>query len=311
MTLEPSRTTPRARLGQEATVERQYSVRPCDTFLSEYFALALNLVFGWVVRMGQEESDSGLAVVPLARLWEIVDEALDKQQFSVDRQLGGHGVAGSMLAPTFADLLAANVTLSPGVDATWPRHATLDEHALYEWCDNAVDDGETLIAMLAILLTIHRRLGTPARVAELLADQQILAEGGSLRVGMARFFTLLNRRLLAGNTLSKLARWVIKDFVIVQHERVATAKLPDDTFRVRRVGDHVKFSMHDAPAAFNDSRFVALSTTAHELGLVSSLRAPQRKLTTDGNLLLHEGDLPGGALDKAALSFKPRPDESA
>lgn len=274
----------------------------------EYFAFALNRLFAWVVRTGQEESDDGLVVVPLDRLWKRIDDALAEQAFSADRKLRGGHVTGAMTASTFADLLAAAVDVTTDVDSTWPRHATLDEHSLYEWCNNTTDDGETLVAMLAMVLLIHRRVGTPLRVADLLSDQQMLAEGGALRVGMARFFGQLGRKLLTEISLSDLARWIITDFVIVQHERVATAKLPDDTFRVRRVGGQLKFFMQDAPATFNDSRFVALSTTAHELGLVSTLRQAHRKLTTTGAQLLRDGDLPAGALDVAASEFEPAED---
>jgi hypothetical protein len=79
---------------------------------------------------------------------------------------------------------------------------------------------------------------------------------------------LLNQRLLRDPTVAELSWWLIEDFVIVQHERVAAAKLPDDTYRVRRVGDSLRFFAQEVPAGFNDSRFVALSTTVHELGWV-------------------------------------------
>jgi hypothetical protein len=196
------------------------------------------------------------------------------------------------------------VDLSPGVDEVWPPHDTLDEQALFRWCSNDTDDAETLVAMLAMVLLIHRRIGTPSRIADLGEDAQLLAEGGNLRIGMTRFFAQLTKRLMAGETLSDLARWLIHDFIIVQHERVATAKLPDDTFRLRRVGDSVRFFPHqEVGAVLNNSRYVALSTTAHELGLVSSLREPQRQLTVTGRRLLEKGDLPAGALAAAAEPF--------
>jgi hypothetical protein len=75
------------------------------------------------------------------------------------------------------------------------------------------------------------------RNGEFRQEQSLLAEGGALRNGTARFMHLLNQRLLHDPTSAALAQWLIEDFVIVQHERVATAKLPDDTYRDRRVGD--------------------------------------------------------------------------
>jgi hypothetical protein len=121
---------------------------------------------------------------------------------------------------------------------------------------------------------------------------------------MLQFFQQLHRKVLAGETLSLVARWIITNFVIIQHERVATAKLPEDTFRVRRIGTQLQFFMQEAPAEFNDSRFVALSTTVHELGYVSSLRDPSRRLTPVGRELLRQGDLPAGALEEALAAFE-------
>jgi hypothetical protein len=121
---------------------------------------------------------------------------------------------------------------------------------------------------------------------------------------MARFAHLLNQRLLRDPTIAELAQWLIEDFVIVQHERVATAKLPDDTYRVRRVGGGLRFFAQEAPAAFNDSRFLALSTTVHELGWVTTFREAERKLTLSGRALLTDADLPSGALETAAAAHE-------
>jgi hypothetical protein len=295
--VDASTYTPRRALIEVSRRWRIYQAR-------EYFSFVFNRLFGWVVRRGLEESDDGLSLVPIERMWQLIDQALDEHSFAADRELGRRVVRADTGAPEFAAMLAAKVDLSPGLNEPWPRHDLLDEHALYEWCRGTVDDNETVVAMLALLLLLHHRFGTPDRAADLATDG-LIARGGSLRIGMARFFALLNRRLTAGATLSALARWVIHDFVIVQHERVATNKLPDDTFRVRRVGDQLRFFVQEAPAEFNNSRFLALSTTVHELGLVSAIGDPGRRLSPAGRQLLREGDLPAGVLAAAAGAFEP------
>lgn len=288
---------PRADLKAVARRWRVYQAR-------EYFSFALNRLFGWVVRKGLEESDDGLSLVPLSRLWELIDEALDTSDFVKEARLGRRTVRSSTTAARFADILTEHVDVSPGPNAVWERNMDADEHALYDWCRSRVDDSETVVSMIAILLLLYRRLGTPARVSEMEADWDLLRSGESLRVGMLQFFQQLHRKVLAGETLSLVARWIITNFLIIQHERVATAKLPEDTFRVRRIGTQLQFFMQEAPAEFNDSRFVALSTTVHELGFVSSLREPSRKLTPVGRELLRQGDLPGGALEEARSTFE-------
>lgn len=269
----------------------------------EYFAFAFNRLWAWVTRRGLELSGHGLALVPLSRLWAVITEDLDDNSFCGD--LADPGIGADMPGSAFADWLTGHVDVTPGVDDLWPRHDELDEHTLYAWCTNTEDDGETLIAMLAILLLVHVRLSTPGRQADLGDDAGMLAEGGGQRIGMTRFYELLRRKLMADLTITELLQWIISDFVIVQHERVATAKLPHsgDTFRFRRIGDALRFFPADAPVAFNDSRFAALSTIAHELGLVSSLALERRVLTAAGLTLLADGDLPKGAVQKAVAEF--------
>ena len=295
--LEEAEYVPRKDLTRVARRWRLYQAR-------EYFAFAFNRLFGWVVRKGQLESDAGLTIVSMSRLWEMVDNALNGNTFDKKAKLEAGGIGATTVAAAFVDQLTTRLDLGGSVDAVWPRDALIDEHALYESCNNTTDDDETLVAMIALLLLIHRRVGTPSRIADLLDDRLLLSEGGALRIGMARFFHQFTKRLMAGHSLSEFARWILKDYVIVQHERVATAKLPDDTFRVRRVGDGLQFFVRETPAAFNDSRFTALSTTAHELGFVSTLRDPERTLTQDGRLLLTTGDLPDGALASVAEQFE-------
>jgi len=269
----------------------------------EYFSFVFNRLLGWLVRRGLQESDDGLVSLSLARIWDMVDDALDQNEFCTATGLSRAQVRSSTPASEFAERLATQLGAGGGVDGPWARHKLLDEHALLGWCSNEVDDSKTLVAMIAMVLIIHRRVGTPRRVAELRDDAQLLAEGGNLRIGMARFFAELNKRLMTRQTLADIARWLIHDLVIVQHERVAMTKLPDDTFRLRRVGDSVRFFPKEAPAALNDSRYVALSTTVHELGLISSLRQPERRLTPAGRRLLERGDLPTGVLAEAAEPF--------
>jgi hypothetical protein len=287
---------PRQDLVEVARRWRLYQAR-------EYFGFAFNRLLGWLVRRGLRLSDDGLAAIPMVKIWKMVDDALDHNNFAEATDLDTAQVSSSTPASAFADMLAAHVDVDPGIDDVWPRHGRLDEQALFQLCSNVVDDAETLVAMLAMILLTHRRIGTPGRIADLGDDARLLAEGGSLRIGMTRFFSELNKRLMARQTLADLARWLIHDFVIIQHERVATAKLPDDTFRLRRVGDSLRFFPQEASAGFNDSRYLALSTTAHEMGLISSMREPNRRLTAMGRRLLETGDLPAGALAAAADSF--------
>jgi hypothetical protein len=296
--LDGSDYEPRTELVDVARRWRVYQGR-------EYFAYVFNRLLRWISRRGLEATDGGLTLLSKASLWSLVADSLDESARDPDLGLALPDVgSGSPVAELLAHL-TTQVDCAPHSDEVWPRHDALDEHALYLACrEYDEDNGRTLVALLALVLLLRERFGLPARPLEYVDEQVLLAEGGSLRIGMARFMYQFNQRMLRGPNLGELARWLIEDFVIVQHERVATAKLPDDTYRVRRVGDAVRFFAQEAPAVFNDSRFHALSTTVHELGWVTSFRQPDRRLTASGRDLLVKGDLPEGALAAAAQPFE-------
>jgi hypothetical protein len=295
---ETSQYEPRAELVDVARRWRVYQGR-------EYFGYVFNRLLRWVSRRGLTETDAGLTLLPWSRLWELVAQALDDSANDSHMGLALPEITAGTRVADFLTTLKEQVDVDGGADVVWPRHEDLDEHALYEACrDFDADDGQTLVALVALILLLRERFGLPKRGAEFLHEQHLLAEGGALRNGMARFMHLLNQRLLRDPTVAELTRWLIEDFVIVQHERVATAKLPDDTYRVRRVGDSLRFFAQEVPAVFNDSRFLALSTTVHELGWVSTFREAERELTPSGHALLTDGDLPGGALETAAATHE-------
>lgn len=297
--LEDSQYEARADLVDAARRWRVYQGR-------EYFGYVFNRLLRWVSRCGLAETDAGLTLLPSSRLWELVAQALDGSATDPDMGLALPEADASTRVADLLDALTEEVDTAVSADAVWPRRQGLDEHVLYQACrDFDTDDGRTLIALVALILLLRERFGLPKKVAEFRQEQSLLAEGGALRNGMARFMHLLNQRLLRNPPIGELAQWLIEDFVIVQHERVATAKLPDDTYRVRRVGDGLRFFAQETPAVFNDSRFLALSTTVHELGWVNTFREAERKLTPSGHALLTDGDLPGGALKTAAAAHEP------
>ena len=295
--LSASKYTPRSDLVDVARRWRVYQGR-------EYFAYVFNRLLRWVTRRGLAETDGGLTPLPRNELWDVVARALDDSANDDDKGLALPEVGASTPVADLLAYLKSEVEVEGSSDEAWPRHGNLDEHVLYESCRaRDEDDGQTLVALLAMILLIRERFGLPKRSPQYAEEQSLLAEGGSLRIGMARFMYLLNRRMLTGPTLAELTHWLVEDFVIVQHERVATAKLPDDTYRLRRVGDALRFFAQEAPSRFNDSRFNALSTTVHELGWVSTFSEPNRRLTKSGQTLLAAGDLPEGAVDEAASAF--------
>jgi len=268
----------------------------------EYFSFAFNRMFGWLVRTGLDESSQGLAPVPITWLWELVDEALDQSPSLVE---GGELFSSSTRVSALWTMLLREVDAEPGPDEVWPRDGLLDEHVLYEFCLGEETDPAALLSSAALLILLYERFGTAGRQAALTEDQDFLAEGTAKRIGMTGFFNAFHRKLAADVTLGDLLRWLLRDYVIVQHERVATTKLREgDTFRFYRAGEHMRFFERDAGAGFGNSRFEALSATVHELGFVTSLRWPNREISAAGSTLLETGDLPSGALAAAVQGLE-------
>lgn len=298
--LDGSTFDPRGDLVDVARRWRVYQAR-------EYFSYAFNRLLRWVSRRGLLATDGGLVPLSAAELWHTVDESVDRGgESAVWRSVASSIDANTPAAELYA-YVAGELDDAATADDVWRRHDILDEHQLYVMCrDRDEDDGETLVALLVLILLLRARFGVPQRLGEYPGEQGLLEEGGTTRIGMSRFMRLLNRQLMRGPSCGALLKWLIEDFVVVQHERVAASKLPDDTYRVRRVGDSIQFFAQEVPATFNDSRFIALSTSVHELGFVSSFREPHRTLTAAGTTLLIEGDLESGALAAAASAFDTR-----
>ena len=118
---------------------------------------------------------------------------------------------------------------------------------------------------------------------------------------MQRFLTDC-ARVEADSTVADVVRWLTAEYVIEQHERVATAKLPTtgDTFRFRREQGRLRCFDKDAVVGMNDSRFNALCTFLYELGWSGYLYEDGHQLTQEGERIRRNGDLPptGGLRDR-------------
>ena len=92
-------------------------------------------------------------------------------------------------------------------------------------------------------------------------------------------------------TIREIMEWLFRKYIILQHQIIATSKLPDNTFRFRHQGNKLKFFDFSNPLGFMNSRFDSISTTVFELGLCGDLSKPDHQLTLDGEVLLKQGNL--------------------
>jgi hypothetical protein len=177
------------------------------------------------------------------------------------------------------------------VDSACALASPVQEHRLSRLATvGSTEPGVLLAGMMALLGLVFLRFGRPEIWFR---DEWVLSRaGGDLRLSVDRFVKEMRRRIAASMSLGEFLRLLYRDSIINQHLLVANSKWPNNTFRFERQGDRLHF--HDLPArvSFQNSRFEALSTTIHELGLCGSLLRPTHPLTAEGRHLLHEGRLP-------------------
>jgi hypothetical protein len=258
----------------------------------EYYAFALNHLWNHLSHWGASEGGD-LHPVPLSDVWAHLEGALSFSLLSGARGIGEPALsAGSELQALFDWISEVNQpdggqgVRSSGLDAP------LNERALYRLAKNTPAGHELAISLaLTMLALVFLRFCDPKLA---LSYDWVVAEmGGSARLSLDHFLRDVRAMLGTGTaTVASMANWLMKDYVIRQHLRVATSKLPDNTFRFTRDGAGLLFFPRDDEVDFNDSRYDALSTAVLELGFCEDLRRPPHPLTSAGLHLLEEGDLP-------------------
>jgi hypothetical protein len=274
---------------QEAVLEtyrkwRLYQAR-------EYYAFALNAMWCYLCDWGLTQGGD-IRPVPLSHFWKHLEAALDFDGLAMRLKVP----PPNLCAETgFQSLLEWLKELSDAgrapLDAAWALDVPLHEHRLYQLTDNNRSVAKVMVAgMLAMLALIVLRFDDPNLWRR--QDWEISRMGADGRLSVDNFVRTMHRRLQGGHiAIGEIARWLYTDYIILQHQLVATSKLPDNTFRFRREGDRLRFYNLWNSLTFMNSRFEALSQTVLELGLCGNLYHPDHPLTPDGESLLAEGDL--------------------
>lgn len=258
----------------------------------EYYSYGLNRLWRYLAEWGNAQVHVSGEIVPLATWWGHVDDALDFTTLADALGVDNPGLDATSTVTDLAAWVSAVGSVAGRLDDPWNLAAPATEHALYRWADSAGTNPAVIPAVLSILALVAGRVGSRTTELAYTTDWDICRDGGASRLALSRFFNQWRDR--QNLTLAEAARWLLGDYVIRQHERVAVAKLAQngDTFRFRRQGDHLRFYDADAPARMSNSRFQALATTVHELGFIDSLFGSTHTLTAAGRRLLGDGDLP-------------------
>jgi hypothetical protein len=253
--------------------------------LREMFNWSLNGMWQWLHIWGiQRDGDS--IPVPLIEIREVVNRLALREL---------PGVKTRSTAP-IGDLIAeckGLASMTGSLDGRWELWTDLTEDHLFELLRSDQLDLEGQLAALVVMyLMCLVRLDKPELAEEVgVEDWRPVTEGGVSRVGMQYALEQLRRDQQLGRTVSEVVWRVLNDQVMAQHERVALAKLPDDTFRFRREAGRIRFFEQSVDFQRNDSRFNSLSTVCAELGWSGFLGDPAHSLTPEGEKIRCDGDL--------------------
>jgi hypothetical protein len=259
----------------------------------EYYAFALNTLWKALCAWGLDHNGI-YRPLALQTFWEHVEtRGLDFGVLAGQLELPAPRLqAGSRFLDLLDWLKTTIGTNERDFDERCGIHAPINEHMLYSLAIRRGDvpPAVMIAGMLALLGLVALRFDAPAWRER--PEWEIARMGDDRRLGMDLFLRKLKKRLDGTHaTISEIARWLYENDVILQHELVATSKLPENTFRFQREGDGLRFQNLGMDVFFNNSRFDAISTTVFELGLCGDLHLPGHGLTVDGRKLLETGDV--------------------
>ena len=257
----------------------------------EYYAFALNALWSYLCDWGIRNGGD-IRPIPLSNYWRYLDEALDFNQFAARLGLPSPGIRSNS---GFRDLLnwlqnLAGTTerdFDPACGITSPIH----EHRIYQLAQEYRNQADVMIAGMTVMLGLVALRFSSSNL-RMQPEWEISRMGGDARLSIDGFIRKLQCKLNSGPvTIAEVTRWIYENDIILQHELVATSKLPENTFRFNREGSALRFHNLVNSVEFMNSRFDAIRTTIYELGFCGDLSQPDHSLTFDGKYLLEFGDL--------------------
>lgn len=257
----------------------------------EYYAFALTGIWCHLCDWGLSEKGD-VRPVPLDAVATHVDESLHLDELAARLSVPLPGLHASS---RFEELLDWLVAVVGGDRTSFDERCGLDsplnEHVLNRLGAGEADGTARIGGGITTLAMLFLRFGRPERWMDP-AWTKVSRRGGDGRLSVDRFMRDLHRLLKGGvPTIGEVARWIVEDYVVLQHQLIATSKLPENTFRFEREGNRLRFHSYRNPLAFSDSRFDALSQTVHELGFCGDLGSSEHGLSELGQQLLNDGDL--------------------
>ena len=256
-----------------------------------YYAFSLNGLWTYLCEWGIDQ-EGDYRPLPIRDFWEHLNQTLDFRSLAKHLEMPPCKLEPDKPFIELLSWLRGTVTTKPAkFDEACSITSPINEHRLYEEAMNTSNPPFVMTAgLLAMLgLIVLRFQDSPLQNSP---AWEVARMGAEVRLSLDSFLRTLDRFIKAMRpTIFEVARWIYENHVILQHELVATSKLPENTFRFQRDGDYLQFFNLENTLGFTNSRFDAISATIHELGLCGDLHEPGHAVTPAGKRLLEMGDL--------------------
>lgn len=253
--------------------------------LREMFNYSLNGMWALIVEWGINEGGD-YAPIPMKRIGDFASGAA----FSI---VPGIQVNSAKPVSALVDQVCGAAQVTESLDGQWNLNALLTEDGLLNsLMHDELDPRERLASFFTLYVLCLGRLWPhelPSSVP--LLDWGPVLEGRNVRVGLEMALGQLRHDCHAGASIESSLLRVLTQHVIVQHERVAINKLPEDTFRFRQEQDHLRFFQQTPAYSRNDPRYTALSTVCAELNWSGFFSDPNHELSIEGEAIRKHGEI--------------------
>jgi hypothetical protein len=234
----------------------------------EYLQEALRLLWMGVNELGRARMPIG-GFVPHEFMKLIAEELVPPRKYKF-----GRGTVRYSPSLKMTDLCAQVLDAAHGADL----------EQILEWADACEAPA---FGAICLLICLHDRAQFAASAPAGSGWRQIAGINGDVQPGLLSFLRLFEAQLRPQKT-SEVLQWLVTTRVLRPHDRIATAKLPDFTFRFRLEGGRLYFySNAGLPFPLADSRYNSLGSLGSDLGLCD-LDNKRPQPTSDGRHLADE-----------------------
>jgi hypothetical protein len=234
----------------------------------EYLQEALRLLWMGVNELGRARMPIG-GFVPHDFMKLIAKELVPPHKYKF-----GRGTVTYSPSLTMTDLCTQVLDAAHGADL----------EQILDWADAC--EAQALGA-ICLLICLHDRAQFAASAPAGSGWRQIAGINGDVQPGLLSFLRLFEAQLRPQRN-SEVLQWLVTTRVLRPHDRIATAKLPDFTFRFRLEGGRLYFySNAGLPFPLADSRYNSLGSLGSDLGLCD-LDSDRPQSTSDGRRLADE-----------------------